>query len=86
MKALNDFIIINKVIEEHKTSGGLLLTAEDTKELRYQRGTVISFGPLVKSAKEGTDIYYDKVNAFDVRMDGELFTMIRERDLIAVCE
>lgn len=86
MKALNDFIIISKVVEEHKTTGGLLMTAEDTKELRYQRGTVISFGHMVDSVKEQVDIYYDKVNAFDVRMNGELFTMIRERDLIAVCE
>ena len=60
MKAINKYIIIDKVSEEMKTESGLLLSGEDANEFRYNKGIVVTPGTNVETVKEGDTIYYDK--------------------------
>ncbi len=46
MKPINKYIIVEKIKEEFKTESGLLLSAEDEKSIRYQKGVVIKPGTL----------------------------------------
>jgi co-chaperonin GroES (HSP10) len=52
--------------------------------MRYQVGVVITPGTLVEHIKEGDSIFFDKVHAFDVKIDGEMLTIVQERDVVAV--
>jgi co-chaperonin GroES (HSP10) len=84
MKAINKYLLIRRSNDDAKTKGGLLLSQADMSEFRYQIGVVITPGTLVEHIKEGDEIYFDKIQAFDVKIDGEMLTVIQERDVVAV--
>lgn len=84
MKAINKYLIIKRSKEEMKTSGGLLMSKAEESEMRYQVGVVVAPGTLVEHIKEGDSIFFDKVQAFDIKLDGEMFTIVQERDIVAV--
>jgi len=84
MRAINKFLLIKRSKEEAATKGGLLMSQAEASEMRYQIGVVITPGTLVEHIKEGDEIYFDKVHAFDVKIDGEMLTVIQEKDIVAV--
>ena len=84
MRAIGKNIVINVIEEEITTASGLLLSAEDSNQMRYKRGVVLSPGTEVQSVKEGEEIYYDKRQSFTMIVDGNQVTVINERDLVLV--
>ena len=53
MKPIGKNIIIKTIEEEIKTASGLLLSSEDTNQLRYKKGVIIKSGTEVSVLKEG---------------------------------
>jgi co-chaperonin GroES (HSP10) len=84
MKAIGKNIVIRQVDEEVKTSSGLVLSGEDTNQLRYKRGKVVTPGTEVHSISEGDEIYYDKAQSYTMIIGDEPFTIIQERDVVVV--
>lgn len=84
MRAINKFLLVKRSKEETVTKGGLLMSQAEASEMRYQIGVVITPGTLVEHIKEGDEIYFDKVHAFDVKIDGEMLTVIQEKDIVVV--
>ena len=44
MKPIGKYIVIDEIKEEISTESGILLTTEDTKDLRYKKGVVVMPG------------------------------------------
>ena len=86
MRAVNKYIIINQIIEEAKTSSGLLLTNVENDEMRYGKGTVVSVGNEVVAVKEGDLIYFDKRSGHQVRIDGVVYGVIKEADVVVLLQ
>jgi co-chaperonin GroES (HSP10) len=84
MKAIGKNIIIKNVDEEVKTSSGLVLSGEDTNQLRYKRGVVINSGTEVSAIKSGDEVYYDKSNSYVMIINDEHCVIIQERDVVLV--
>lgn len=84
MKAINKYIIIDKVSEEMKTESGLLLSGEDANEFRYNKGVVVTPGTNVETVKEGDTIYYDKSSGHTMILQDKKYTVILERDVVVV--
>jgi len=84
MKAINKYIIIEKIIEEMRTDSGLLLSGEDANEFRYNKGVVVNPGTNVDTVKEGDVIYYDKSSGHTMVIQDKKFTIILERDVVVV--
>jgi co-chaperonin GroES (HSP10) len=84
MKAIGKNIIIKTVDEEVKTSSGLVLSGEDTNQLRYKRGVVINSGTEVSAIKAGDEVYYDKANSYVMIVNDEHCVIIQERDVVLV--
>lgn len=85
MKAIGKNIIINKIDEEIKTDSGLLLSNEDVKDFRYQKGTIVLPGTEVSDfIAEGDTIYYDTRQSYTLVLNGESVTIIQERDVVVV--
>ena len=85
MKAIGKNIIINKIDEEIKTDSGLLLSNEDVKDFRYQKGTIVLPGSEVSDfIAEGDTIYYDTRQSYTLVLNGESVTIIQERDVVVV--
>lgn len=86
MKAIGKFIIVKPVIDETvKTETGLLMSAEQKGKVRYKKGIIHRVGTDVGSIlMENDEIRYDSANSFEMLLDGELYSIIREHDVIVV--
>jgi co-chaperonin GroES (HSP10) len=84
MRAIGKNIVIKHVDEEVKTASGLILSGEDTNQLRYKRGRVITPGTEVHSIAEGDEIYYDKAQSYTMIIHDEQYSIIQERDVVLV--
>lgn len=84
MKLIGQNILIIPQEEETKSKGGLLMTATDSKELRYKKATVVSVGNLVEGVQPGNFIYFDKASGHAIRINEDLYTVITIRDVVVV--
>ena len=84
MKAIGKNIAIEKIEEEIKTESGLLLSNEDIKDFRYQKGKIILVGSDVDKLKKDDIIYYDTRQSYTLLIKGNQVTIIQERDVVVV--
>ena len=84
MKPIGKYLIVKDVQENIKTESGLILSGEDTNQLRYKRGVVTAPGTDVSVIHEGDELYYDKAHSFTMLIDDAQYTIISERDVVVV--
>lgn len=84
MRANDRYVLMHRVKENMESSIGLSLSEADMKELRYNRGKIVSVGHLVEGLTDGDEVYFDKVHAHDVMFDGTLYTMCQAHHIVAV--
>jgi co-chaperonin GroES (HSP10) len=84
MKAIGKNLVIKTVEEEIKTSSGLILSGEDSNQMRYKKAIVAVAGTDVSAIGTGDYIYYDKSNSFTMVINDEQYTIIQERDVVVV--
>ena len=82
MKAVNDYIVVEPIKEEKKTSGGLLLTDETDSDNRYKKAKVVSVGNLAEIIKEGSIVMYDQHAGHDISYEDLLYKVIKLRDIV----
>tara|TARA_Y100000592_G_scaffold69100_1_gene107433 strand:- start:1996 stop:2250 length:255 start_codon:yes stop_codon:yes gene_type:complete len=83
MKAVNHYVVINK-IKETKKSTGLIITEENNDDVRYSKGEVISFGNLVEFVKEGDIVWYDRHAGHGIEFDEKFYFVIKASDIVLV--
>lgn len=86
MKAVNKYIIIDQIIEEVKSSSGLIISGVEVDDMRYGKGTIVSVGNEVIAVTEGQTIYFDKRSGHQVRLEGKVYGIIKESDVVVVLE
>lgn len=84
MEILNKFILLERVYEKKTSSSGLIMSDDDSNEMRYQMGNVKDVGYNVLGIKGGDTIIFDKVSAYDVLIGDERLTIIQEKDVACV--
>ena len=84
MRPIGKYIVIKDIQEEIKTQSGLILSGEDTNQLRYKRAEVVAVGTDVDVIDEMDELYYDKSHSFTMLIDNEQYTIISERDVVVV--
>jgi len=84
MKPIGKYIIVKDVQETVTTESGLVLSGEDTNQLRYKRASVVASGTDVNVIEEGDELYYDKAHSFTMLINDIQFTIISERDVVVV--
>ena len=91
IRPLQDRILLRRVEEEEKTSGGIIIP--DSAKEKPQEGIVISTGkgkvredgkitPL--GVATGDRVLFGKYSGTDVVLDGEDYTIVREDDILAI--
>ena len=84
MKAIGNYILVKDAPREaRKTSGGLELT-DKHEEIRYIGAKVVSLGEHVTGINIDDEILYDRVGGHNVVLQGEVFKIIRDRDVVLV--
>lgn len=84
MKPIGKHIVVRTIDEEVKTDSGLLLSAQDANNFRYQMADVVKPGTDVSIINEGDRIYFDKRQSYTMMINGEQYTVIQERDVVIV--
>ena len=85
MRAISNYIIIEKALGQTKKVGGLILTEKTDVDNRYIKAKIISCGNLVEGLKDNDTIYYDKHAGHDISWKEELYMVIQDRDVVLVC-
>jgi len=84
MKAVNNYIIVEKIKQGPKTVGGLILTEDTDTDNRYIKATVISTGNLVEGINNEDVVYYDKHAGHGVQYKDILYHVIRSMDVVLI--
>lgn len=93
VKPLGDRVVVKVLTQEEKTKGGIVLP--DTAKEKPQEGEVISLGSgrvldngqkLPLEVKVGDRVIFSKYAGTEIKIDGEEYLILSERDVLAVVE
>lgn len=93
IRPLQDRVIVKRVIEEEKTSGGIIIP--DTAKEKPQEGKIIAVGKgkvgedgklTQMDVKVGDRILFGKYSGSEIKLDGDEHLIMREDDILGVIE
>lgn len=84
MKAVNHYIIVEKIKTEQKKVAGLIVTEDIDDDNRYIKAKAISVGNLVEGIKQDDVVYYDKHAGHGVQYKDILYQVIRSGDVVLI--
>lgn len=93
LRPLQDRILVKRVDEESKTSGGIIIP--DTAKEKPQEGKVVAVGPgktlesgklSEPNVKKGDRVLFSKYAGNEINVEGVEHIIIREDDVLAVFE
>ena len=84
MKAVNNYIIINKIKVNPKKVSGLELTESQDTDIRYLKGEIISVGDSVTGINTGDIVWYDKHAGHGIEFDGNYYYVIKHSDVVII--
>ena len=93
IRPLQDRILVKRIEEEEKTKGGIIIP--DTAKEKPSEGKVVSVGkgkvlengklqPL--EIKKGDRVLFNKYSGTEVQIESEEHLIIREDDVLGICE
>ena len=93
IRPLQDRILVQRIEEEETTKGGIIIP--DTAKEKPQEGKVIAVGkgkinddgklqPL--DVKKGDRVLFSKYSGTEINIEGEEHLIIREDDVLGICE
>ncbi len=92
IRPLGDRLVV-KVVKEEKTAGGLFLP--DTAQEKPQVGEVIAVGPgrmldsgerAAMEVSKGHKVLFAKYAGTEVKLGGETYLLIAEKDILGIIE
>ena len=84
MKAVNHYLVIERIKEGPKKVGGLILTDQTDEDNRYAKAKVISTGNNVEGIKEDDIIHYDKHAGHGIQHKDKLYHVIKQMDVVLI--
>jgi chaperonin GroES len=93
LRPLQDRILVQRVKEEEKTKGGIIIP--DTAKEKPVEGRVIAAGigklseegkRIALEVKKGDLILFGKYSGTEVKIEGEEYLIMREDDVLGVIE
>ncbi len=91
IRPLNDRILVLRIAEETKTSGGIIIP--DTAKEKPQEGKVIAVGPgkfnekgerMPLDVKEKDRVLFGKYAGNEIKIDGVEHLIMREDDILGI--
>ena len=93
VRPLHDRILVKRVEEEKKSKGGIIIP--DTAKEKPQEGRVVAVGSgkvledgttRALEVSKGDRVLFSKYSGSEVNIDGEEHLIIREDDVLGICE
>ena len=91
LRPLQDRILVQRVQEEGKTKGGIIIP--DTAKEKPIEGRVIAAGNgklneegkrIALEVKKGDQILFSKYSGTEIRVEGEEYLVMREEDVLGI--
>ncbi len=84
MKAINYFVVVEKIKEAPRKVKGLELTEKQDSDVRYIKGKVVSVGDQIDVIKEGDFVRYDKHAGHGIDWKGDFYYILKISDIVLV--
>ena len=84
MKAINRYIIVDRIKTEPKKVAGLIMTDDTDVDNRYIKAKIISCGNLVEGLKNEDVIYYDKHAGHGIQHKDKFYGVIKQQDVVLI--
>jgi chaperonin GroES len=93
LKPLDDHVLVLRIEEEEKTSGGIVIP--DTAKEKPMEGKIIAVGPgkiddkgkrIPMAVKKNDRVLFGKYAGNDIKIDGVEHLIMREDDILAIVE
>jgi co-chaperonin GroES (HSP10) len=84
MKAINYYVVVDKIKDEQNKVAGLIVTEDLDKDNRYIKAKVVSVGNLVEGVTDGDIIHYDKHAGHGIQYRDKLYFVIKVSDIVLV--
>jgi chaperonin GroES len=93
IKPLNDGVLVLRIEEEQKTSGGIVIP--DTAKEKPQEGKVIAVGPgrfdekgkrIPMDIKKNDRVLFGKYAGNEIKLDGVEHIIMREDDILGIVD
>ncbi|MGD8385885.1 MAG: co-chaperone GroES [Desulfobacteraceae bacterium] len=93
LKPLNDRVVVTRIEEEEKTSGGIIIP--DTAKEKPQQGKVMAVGPgkidengkrVPTEVKKNDRVLFGKYAGTEITVDGVEHLIMREDDILGIVE
>ena len=84
MKAVNYYIVVEKIKEQQKAIEGLIMTENLDTENRFVKGKIITAGNLVEGLNTGDVVYYEKHAGHGITWEEKLYLVIKSADVVLV--
>lgn len=93
IQPLFDLVLVKPLEEEEKTAGGIVLP--ETAKEKPQKGQVMAIGPgavtddgktLPIKVKVGQKVMYKKWGGNEVKINGEEWLLVEQKDILAIIE
>lgn len=93
IKPLNDRILVVRIKEEEKTSGGIIIP--DTAKEKPQEGRIVAVGPgkldengkrIPLDVKEDDRVLFSKYAGSEIKIEDVEHLIMREDDVLAILE
>lgn len=93
IKPLGDRVVIKVLEKEEKTKSGIVLP--DTAKEKPQEGKIVAVGTgklldngqrVALDVKEGDKVIFSKYAGTEVKIDGQDYLILSERDVLAIVE
>lgn len=89
---LGDRVVLKQLEAEEKTASGIVLPGQSQE--KPQQAEVVAVGPggvvdgkeVTMQVKTGQQVIYSKYAGTEVKLDGEEFIIVKQNDILAVCE
>ncbi|MBR3297547.1 MAG: co-chaperone GroES [Firmicutes bacterium] len=88
IRPLGDRVLVKRLDAEEKTQSGIILPG--SAQEKPQMAEVIAVGPgtdeVKMEVKAGDRVIFSKYGGNEIKMDGEEFLLLSQRDVLAVVE
>lgn len=93
IRPLNDRVLVLRIDEEEKTTGGIIIP--DTAKEKPQEGKVVAVGPgkldedgkrIPTEVKKNDRVLFSKYGGTDIQIDGVEHLIMREEDILGILE
>ncbi len=84
MKAINNYVVVDKIKAEQKKVAGLIMTEDLDQDNRYIKAKVVSSSDLVEYVNDNDVVYYDKHASHGIQYKDKLYFVIKVSDIVLV--